>query len=263
MKKIAVVSTKGGVGKTTITANLALALRNSGHKVGALDLDSSSPTLHFALGLDEPPKWDVDTLKEQIIPSKLDNGLELITLASHWGPGTRVAWQGNDKDGLTKQLLGDIIRWNNGLDFIVIDSPPSMSQEIFGLARDKTISSYIIITQPQPMSIADVDRLIDFCRAEALPILGIISNFDGCVSPQGETFYPYLGEKVDIEEWTEKHKLPFLCSIPQCNNQEQLKPIFTELANKVINAEPIKLPRHEKRRKFKRDALKILLGEDK
>jgi len=259
MRKIAIVSTKGGVGKTTITANLATSLSNLNYKVGALDLDSSSPTLHLAFNLSEPPEWGVDTAKEQIIPSRLSNGIDLVTMASHWGLGNRVSWRGNEKGDLTKQLLGDIVGWSNNLDFITIDSPPSMSEEIFILAEDKTISGYIIVTQPQLLSVADVERLIDFCRAEALPIFGIVSNFDGCVSPQGEFFYPYLGERVDIEEWSEKHKIPFLASIPQCNNQEQLSSVFAELANKVIDAKPIKLPRHEKRKKFKREALKILL----
>jgi len=261
MKKLAIVSTKGGVGKTTITAELAISLKHRGYSVGALDLDSSSPTLHLAFGLKEPPKLDVDSKKEQILASYLDKGIELVTMASQWGPKTRVSWRGSDKGELTKQLLGEVIGWSSNLDFLCIDSPPSMSEEIFILAEDKTVVGYIIVTQPQPMSIADIERLVDFCRAESLPIFGIVSNFDGCISPQGDIFYPYLGGRVDVEEWARNHGIPFLGSIPQCSSNEQLAKIFDELAQNIISATPILLPRYETRKQFKRESLKIIIGE--
>lgn len=261
MKKIAITSTKGGVGKTTITASLAIALKELGYNVGALDLDSSSPTLHLAFGLSEPPRLGRDTAKSQIIPSKLKNGIELVTMASHWGEGTRVSWRGNDKGLLTKQLLGGMVGWSDNLDFICVDSPPSMSEEIFILTDDKSITGYIIVTQPQPMSIADIERLVDFCRNDNLPIFGIVSNFDGCISPQGELFYPYLGGRVDVEAWSLKHKAPFLGAIPQLSNPAHLKASFSKLASKIVSMEPIVLPTREHIKKFKREAAKIMLEE--
>jgi len=174
MKKIAIVSTKGGVGKTTATAQIALAFHRAGFKVGALDLDSSSPTLHLAFGLAEAPPWGLDTENSRILPSKLANGIELATMASFWGANNRVSWRGTDKGDLTRQMLSGMVGWSPGLDFLCIDSPPSMSEEIFVLAADKSITGYVIITQPQPMSIADIERLTNFCRAERLPVFGIV-----------------------------------------------------------------------------------------
>ena len=259
---MAIVSTKGGVGKSTVTANIANALIEEGFHVGALDLDSSSPTLHLALGMEVWPQWGVISATSQIIPTKLENGLELVTMASKWGKGNRVSWRGNDKGKLTRELLNDNmgeVAWDKDIEYIIVDSPPSMSEEIFILAESDAIEGYVIVTQPQPMSVADIDRLVDYCRDVQLPIFGVVSNFDGCLTPQGEVFYPYLGEWVDIKKWSESKGLPFLQSIPQSSNIEPLKPIYRELATKIIASTPVLLPRYDKRKLFRREALKIII----
>jgi len=259
LKRISVCSTKGGVGKTTVTAQLALALHRRGFKVGTLDLDSSSPTLHLAFGLNKPPAWGLATETSQIIPSQLDNGIELVTMASHWGPDVRVSWRGTDKGDLTRQMLGSMVRWKPDMDYLCIDSPPSMSEEIFVLTEDKSISGYIIVTQPQPMSIADIERLVDFCRDHALPVFGIVSNFDGCRAPNGDVFYPYLGGHVDVQAWAIEHKVPFLCSIPQSGNPGLLAPYYAVLSQAIITNTPVVLPNRLMIKKLKRGTLKIFM----
>lgn len=263
LKRIAVCSTKGGVGKTTITAQLALSLIRRELKVGALDLDSSSPTLHLAFGLDKPPDWGLSTETEQIIPSKIANGIELVTMASHWGPDVRVSWRGTDKGNLTKQMLSGMVMWDPGMQYLCIDSPPSMSEEIFVLTEDKSISGYIIVTQPQPMSIADIERLTDFCKENALPVYGIVSNFDGCLSPNGEVFYPYLGGHIDVKAWAAEHKVPFICSISQSGDPTALAPFYGILANTVMTDTPVILPNRLMIKNLKRGALKIFMEDAK
>jgi ATP-binding protein involved in chromosome partitioning len=262
MKKIAIVSTKGGVGKTTATAQIALAFHRAGFKVGALDLDSSSPTLHLAFGLAEAPPWGLDTENSRILPSKLANGIELATMASFWGANNRVSWRGTDKGDLTRQMLSGMVGWSPGLDFLCIDSPPSMSEEIFVLAADKSITGYVIITQPQPMSIADIERLTNFCRAERLPVFGIVSNFDGCVLPNGNLYYPFLGGHIDVKQWAEAHQVPFLCQVPQVANPLDLEIVYTALAGRLATGTPVKLPNREGIKALKRGAIKILMEDE-
>jgi len=96
MRELAVLSLKGGTGKSTVTARLGLALRDKGFKVGFLDLDIHGPNLHLALGLDSPPSLGLDTEREMIIPPNI-NGYKLVTMASHFGEGWRILWRGEDK----------------------------------------------------------------------------------------------------------------------------------------------------------------------
>jgi len=261
MKKIAVISLKGGTGKSSCTARLGLAIANLGYYVGFLDLDIHGPNLPMSLGLDKPPHLDVDTIKQTVIPSKI-NGYELISMASHFGEGSRILWRGEDKLDLARQLLTDVVDWGN-LDYLIIDTPPSQGEEVLGLFDYlPDIFGVLIVCQPTDFAKADTDRVLDLLRDRKIPIIGIVTNMDGAICPKcGEHFYPFLTKRADIEAFANKHKLPILASIPQVPSTEQVKPIFAELASKVVNATPIKLPTYEKRREFKREALKIFLGK--
>lgn len=259
MKKIPIISLKGGTGKSSCTAQLSLALRDLDNVVGLLDLDIHGPNLPLSLGLEKAPTLQVDTERQVILPTKID-GYQLMSMASHFGEGTRILWRGEDKLDLARQLLTGVVAWED-LDYLVIDTPPSQSEEIMGLLDYiEDIFGVVIICQPTDFSQADTERALDLLRDRAVPIIGIIANMDGALCPNcGDRFYPFLTKRADVEQFAAKYNIPFLASIPQTSSFNQIQPLFLELAKKVINASPMKLPRHEKRKRFKRETLKLML----
>ena len=261
-RKIPIISLKGGTGKSYCTAKIGLALKVMGYRVGFLDLDVHGPTLPLSLGLDTAPRLTTDTVKQMIVPAEV-NGCQLISMASHFGEGTRILWRGGDKLNLAKQLLTDIIAWRD-LDYLMIDTPPSQGEEIMGLFDYlPDIYGVVIVCQPTDFAKADTDRVLDLLRDRHVPIIGIIANMDGAICPHcGERFYPFLTKRADIEQYSISHNIPFLASIPQVSSTEQLKPVFAQVAGKILTMTPITLPSHEKRKLFKRESLKILLEDD-
>jgi ATP-binding protein involved in chromosome partitioning len=263
MKKIPVMSLKGGTGKSSCTAQIALALRDLGNTIGLLDLDIHGPNLPLSLGLEKAPPLEVDTKRQVILPNRID-GYQLMSMASHFGEATRILWSGEDKLDLARQLLTGVIAWDN-LDYLMIDTPPSQSEEIMGLLDYiEDIFGVVIICQPTDFSQADTERALDLLRDRAVPIIGIVANMDGAICPKcGERFYPFLTKRADVEDFAGEYNIPFLASIPQTSSFDRIKPLFLDLAGKVIKASPVKLPRHEKRKRFKRETLKAMLeGRD-
>jgi len=262
MRKIVVMSLKGGTGKSTCTAQIGLALKDLSYKIGFLDLDIHGPNLPLSLGLEKPPPLNVDSEKQVILPSQV-NGYELMSMASHFGEGSRILWRGEDKLDLARQLLTGVIAWG-ALDYLVIDSPPSQGEEIMGLFDYlPDIYGVIIVSQPTDFSRADNDRAIDLLRARHIPLFGMLANMDGCICPScGTRFYPFLTRRANVEEYAAANKIPFLGSIPQVTSLDIVKPIFAEIARKIDTETPVHLATHEKRKSFKREALKIILEKN-
>lgn len=259
MRKVVVMSLKGGTGKSTCTAQIGLSLKAFPYRVGFLDLDIHGPNLPLSLGLESPPPLEVDSKLEAIIPSKI-NGYELMSMASHFGEGSRILWRGADKLDLTRQLLTGVVAWGE-LDYLIIDSPPSQGEEIMGLFDYlEDIYGVVMVSQPTDFSRADNDRALDLLRDRGIPVCGMLANMDGCICPQcGNRFYPFLTLRANVEEYAAAKKIPFLGSIPQVNYINIVKPIFDDIAKKIDTMPPVKLATHSKRKEFKREALKILL----
>lgn len=262
MRKIVTASVKGGVGKTWVTARLGLSLKNRGFEVGLLDLDTGGPTLYLALGLNKPPQLELDTKNSQLIPSNV-NGLKLVTMASHFGEGTRILWRGKDKANLAQELLTTAINWDK-IDYLLIDTPPSVSEEnltLFDLIGE--IWGYIIVTQPTDFSVADIDRLLDILRDKRLPLLGIISNFDSCLCPNCQaSFYPFNSKAIDILNFCQINQVPFLSAIPLTTELGMITEVFVKLSHKIINSEPVRLPSRAKKRLAKRELIKLMFKGD-
>ncbi len=179
-QKLVVLSGKGGVGKSTVAANLALSLAMSGQRVGLLDVDIHGPSIPKLMGLEgERPDLDGDTIQ----PLRVSPNLKVMSIGFLLG-GKRdaVIWRGPMKSGVIRQFLCDVA-WGE-LDFLVIDSPPGTGDEPLSVAQlIGPGAAAVIVTTPQEVAVADVRRSVTFCERLSLPVLGVIENMSGFVCP--------------------------------------------------------------------------------
>ena len=177
--KIVVMSGKGGVGKSTVAANLAVFLSNQGYKVGLLDVDVHGPSIAGLLGL--------TGLKLNIIDDKIQaysytDHLKVVTIQGLLNtPDEPLIWRGPMKISIIRQFLSDVI-WGT-LDYLIIDSPPGTGDEPLTIAQTVTDCQAIIVTTPQEIALADVRKSIQFCHKVNMPILGLIENMSGFICP--------------------------------------------------------------------------------
>jgi Mrp family chromosome partitioning ATPase len=180
--KILVLSGKGGVGKSTVSSQLAFMLANSGKEVGLLDIDICGPSIPRMLGLEGhevhssnagwSPVYVTDTLGVMSIGFLLNN------------PDDAIIWRGPRKNGLIKQFLTDV-DWND-LDYLIIDTPPGTSDEHISIVqylKTTEADGAIIVTTPQEVALSDVRKEISFCRKVGLPIIGVVENMSGFICP--------------------------------------------------------------------------------
>ena len=191
--KILVLSGKGGVGKSTVAANLAISLAAQGSKVGILDVDIHGPSIPQLLGVTATgadlahPDGD----PSHLLPVTFNKNLSVMSTAFLVeDPDAAVIWRGPMKYGAIKQYLKDV-EWGQ-LDYLVIDSPPGTGDEPLSVAQlVGADAGAIIVTTPQDLAVSDVRRCVTFCRKLALPIFGVVENMSGFVCPS-------CGETVDI-----------------------------------------------------------------
>jgi len=183
-RKLLVLSGKGGVGKSTVAANLAVALARAGRKVGLLDIDVHGPSIPKLLGLENR---QLAFTGMEILPVNLPGphgNLAVMSIAFLLDRlEDAVIWRGPRKYGMIRQFLKDVA-WGP-LDYLVVDSPPGTGDEPLSIAQlVGSPAGAVIVTTPQDLSISDVRRCISFCRALSLPIVGIIENMSGFVCPK-------------------------------------------------------------------------------
>jgi Mrp family chromosome partitioning ATPase/predicted Fe-Mo cluster-binding NifX family protein len=208
--KMLILSGKGGVGKSTVAANLAQTLARDGHRVGLLDVDIHGPSIPKLMGI----MGQVPQMGEQTIsPVQVGNNLSVMSMGSllqH--QDLAVIWRGPLKMGAIKQFLKDV-EWGE-LDFLIIDSPPGTGDEPLSVAQlIPDMDGAILVTSPQDLSVMDVRKTITFCRQLHLPVLGVIENMSGLICP-------HCGKEVDVfkkgggERMAREMNVPFLGSIP-------------------------------------------------
>lgn len=173
---IAVSSTKGGVGKSTVAVNLACALVALGRRVGLLDADIYGPSLPTMLGLSGRPQAE-DT-KVQPLERY---GLRVMSMGFFLDDTSPVIWRGPLVTGLLRQFLKDV-QWGE-LDVLVVDLPPGTGDAQLTLVQQVPLSGGLIVTTPQPVSVIDVERGIAMFQQVNTPVLGIIENMSGYVCP--------------------------------------------------------------------------------
>jgi ATP-binding protein involved in chromosome partitioning len=169
--KIAVASGKGGVGKSTVSTNLALALRSLGYTVGLLDADIYGPSQQMMLGITGRPQ--VDDVDEKIVPMER-HGIKTMSLGLITEPDTPVIWRGPMVMKALDQFLTDV-KWGE-LDFMIIDLPPGTGDAQLTLTQKADLTGAVVVTTPQDVALIDARKGLAMFRKVNVPVLGIVEN---------------------------------------------------------------------------------------
>ena len=204
---IAVASGKGGVGKSTVSVNLAVSLAKSGATVGLLDADITGPNIPMMLGLEGQPTASPDN---KIIPLER-HGVKAISIQFFVPEGQPIVWRGPLIGGAIQQFLRDV-DWGE-LDYLVIDLPPGTSDAQLTLAQAVPISGTVLVTTPQDVALADVTKALAMLKRLNVPVIGVVENMSAFVCP-------HCGEATEIfgrgggERFAQEHGLEFLGKVP-------------------------------------------------
>lgn len=213
-KVIAISSCKGGVGKSTTTANIAVTLAAMGYRVGLLDADIYGPSIPKMFGLEDyrPSAEKVDG-KDMIIPAE-KYGIKINSIAFYIAPTDALVWRGGMATNALKQLIGQTL-WGE-LDFLLIDLPPGTGDVHLTILGELKIDGAIIVSTPQKIALADVVRGIEMFNSEKInvPIIGLIENMSWFTPEELPDNRYYIFGKDGCKELAEIYNLPLLGQIP-------------------------------------------------
>ncbi len=241
---VAVGSGKGGVGKSTVAVNVAVALAQSGARVGLLDADIYGPNIPTMLGVEKLPPPN----GTKLVPATA-YGIKMMSMGLLVKPGQPLIWRGPMLNSAIRQFLGEV-EWGE-LDYLIIDLPPGTGDAALSLAQALPLSGAIIVTLPQLVSLEDASRGLQMFRTLEVPILGVIENMSYLELPDGKrmdifgsgggeqlaqaTDTPFLG-KIPIEaavrEGGDSGK-PIIVSQPESASAKALRQIAENLAAKI------------------------------
>lgn len=204
---IAVASGKGGVGKSTVSVNLTMALHNQGYKVGLLDADIYGPSLPIMFGLNEDPT--VNAQNKIVPPEKF--GIKLMSFGFFAPPDSAVIWRGPMIIKALQQFFYDV-DWGE-LDFLVIDLPPGTGDAQLTLVQSLPLSGAVIVTTPQNVALADAIKGIVMFRKTEVPILGVVENMSTYQCPSCGTESHIFGTG-GAEQVSQKFDVPVLGHVP-------------------------------------------------
>jgi Mrp family chromosome partitioning ATPase len=228
--KIAILSGKGGVGKTAATVNLAAALKNAGHRVGIFDADLHGPSVPKMLGIKKEAKLNGAFWLD---PVMTESGIKALSVALFWpGDMTPVMWRGQAKSRTIRQLLS-AAKWG-GLDFLLIDLPPGTGDEPIAILKSiPDLDGVVIVTTPQEVSTLVCSKAINASQTLGAKVLGLIENMSMYVCRDcGDTVYLFGKDKG--KQLARMMEIPFLGSIP-------VDPLFSEAADAgvpIVNLHP-------------------------
>ncbi len=205
---IAVGSGKGGVGKSTIAATLALGLKRAGSKVGLLDTDVYGPSIPHLLGLDGAPAPAVVDGK---VPPVMHDGMPVMSMGFLLPPGKAVIWRGPMLHSYVTQFLRDVA-WGD-LDYLIIDMPPGTGDIALSLSQVLPLTGAVIVCTPQEVALLDAVRAISMFRTVNIPILGMVENMSGFICPDCGKRYDIFGSG-GARAKAEELNVPFLGEVP-------------------------------------------------
>ena len=211
---IAVASGKGGVGKSTVTANLAIALAKSGASVGLIDADISGPSMPVMFDLeDESPRVIQEGGRNMIIPLK-QYGVKLISIGFLAPADAAVVWRGPMASAALKQFISDC-QWGE-LDYLLIDLPPGTSDIHLTLVQTLPVTGVVIVTTPQKVALADASKGLAMFKQPQInvPILGIVENMAYFTPAELPDHKYYIFGKGGGQELADKNNVPLLAQIP-------------------------------------------------
>ncbi len=208
--KIVVLSGKGGVGKSSVAANLSVAISRKGLKTGLLDTDLHGPSIPTLLGMEGKAPIMQD---ERMTPVAFNDTLKVMSVGLLLEDNSEaLVWRGPAKHGVIRDLLS-LVEWGE-LEYLVVDCPPGTGDEPLSIIQLlQNVDGAVIVTTPQDLALMDVRKSVTFCRHLNLPIIGIIENMSGFVCP-------HCNKEVDIfksgggKRLAEEMGIPFLGSIP-------------------------------------------------
>jgi len=208
--RILVLSGKGGVGKSTVAANLAMSLSLAGKKVGLLDIDIHGPSIPQLLGLKGQAVSGTDG---NLKPIKMENGLQVMSIGFFIpNEDDPVIWRGPMKYNMIKQFLMNV-DWGE-LDYIIADSPPGTGDEPLAVAQLMgKVEGAVIVTTPQDIAISDVSKCISFCNRLDIPVTGVVENMSGFICPHCKNNINIF-KRDGGKTLACRMKVPFLGEIP-------------------------------------------------
>lgn len=226
---IAVSSGKGGVGKSTVAANLAVSLARLGYKVGLLDTDIFGPSMPKMFDVEHERVYAIDIDGRQLIEPIEKYGVKMLSIGFFVNPDTATLWRGGMATSALKQLIADA-NWG-ALDYFILDTPPGTSDIHLTLLQTLAITGAIIVSTPQQVALADARKGIDMYRNEKVnvPILGLVENMAYFTPAELPNNKYYIFGKDGCKQLAEQMKLPLLAQIPLvasvCESGDQGKPI--------------------------------------
>lgn len=207
--KIFVLSGKGGVGKSSVSANLAASLSKKGYKTGLMDVDVHGPSIAQMLGITE--LLDINE-NQLLVPKQINGNLKVVSVqALMQDKDQAIIWRGPAKTGMIRQFVSSV-DWGE-LDFLIIDAPPGTGDEPLTVVQTIPEALGVIVTTPQEVALADIRKSISFCKTVKLKTLGIVENMAGFKCP-------HCNETIDLfssgggEKTAKSQGLEFLGSIP-------------------------------------------------
>ena len=230
---IAVSSGKGGVGKSTVSANLAIALARLGYKVGLLDTDIFGPSMPKMFGVEDVRPYGVEKDGRQLIEPVEKYGVRLLSIGFFVNPDTATLWRGGMATSALKQLIADT-DWGE-LDYFILDTPPGTSDIHLTLMQTLSITGAVIVSTPQSVALADARKGIDMYRNDKvnIPILGLVENmawFTPAELPQNKY---YIFGKDGCKNLAKELNCPLLAQIPIvqsiCENGDKGTPAASQV----------------------------------
>ncbi|MBQ8467369.1 MAG: Mrp/NBP35 family ATP-binding protein [Prevotella sp.] len=237
---IAVSSGKGGVGKSTVSANLAISLARLGYKVGLLDTDIFGPSMPKMFHLEDARPYAVNKDGRDLIEPVEQYGVKLLSIGFFVNPNTATLWRGGMATNALKQLIADA-DWGE-LDYFILDTPPGTSDIHLTLLQTLSITGAIIVSTPQQVALADARKGIDMYRNDKVnvPILGLVENMAWFTPAELPENRYYIFGKEGCKRLADEMGVPLLAQIPLvqsiCDSGDAGEPVATHIDTMTAQA---------------------------